>query len=310
MIDQLRTMAIFQCVAELGSFRAAAKRLKLSPSVISHHITQLEAQLGTPLLYRSTRRMSLTDAGADLLGAAQQMTAAAQEGLAAINRRIEQPVGKLSITVNTSSANYPFALFYTGFAKAYPKIQLSLHITDYSVQLEGSEFDLAIRGKADGLDDSTYKAVNIAGMTMGVFASPQYIATRPTITRFDQLADWDWIASPAFSWRSYAALLGIEDHTKEPRIVATIDNYEMTRQFAIAGLGFMIEATALMIDEVKAGKLVQLLPAQNLRRLDIYAVFPANAPIDSPARLFIEYMLGPEMQKLEWLSSGKHLLAR
>ena len=310
MIDQLRTMAIFQCVAELGSFRAAAKRLKLSPSVISHHITQLEAQLGTPLLYRSTRRMSLTDAGADLLGAAQQMTAAAQEGLAAINRRIEQPVGKLSITINTSSANYPFSNFYTSFAKAYPKIELSLHMTDYSVQLEGSEFDLAIRGKAHGLEDSSYKAIQVGGIAMGVFASPQYVATRPTLTSFDDLADWDRIASPVFSWKNYALLLGITDCTKEPRIVATIDNYEMTRQFAVAGLGFMIEATALMIEELKAGRLVQLLPARKLRLFDVYAIFPANAPNDSPARLFVEHMTSPEMRQLDWAASGEHGIIR
>jgi len=74
MIDQLRTMAIFQTVAELGSFRQAAKSLNLSPSVISHHISKLEEQLGTPLLYRSTRRMSVTDAGSELLGASQRMT--------------------------------------------------------------------------------------------------------------------------------------------------------------------------------------------------------------------------------------------
>ena len=101
MIDKLRTMAIFQAVAELGSFRQAAKKLALSPSVISHHVSQLEAQIGMPLLYRSTRRMSLTDAGVDLLAASQKMTAAAQEGLASIQRRTTQPVGKLTIACPT-----------------------------------------------------------------------------------------------------------------------------------------------------------------------------------------------------------------
>ena len=107
MIDQLRAMAIFQAVAEAGSFRQAAAKLRLSPSVVSHHITQFEARLGTPLLYRSTRRISLTEAGTDLLRASQQMSRAAQEGLAAINRRVSQPQGRLSITVNTSAANRP-----------------------------------------------------------------------------------------------------------------------------------------------------------------------------------------------------------
>ena len=308
MIDQLRTIAIFQTVAELGSFRAAAKSLKLSPSVISHHITQLEGQLGTPLLYRSTRRMSLTDAGAELLAASQRMTLAAQEGLAAVNRRIEQPVGKLSITMNTSSATQPFCQFYTGFAKAYPKIQLSLHISDHSVQLEGSAFDLAIRGKADGLDDSSYKAQKIGDVKLGIFATPQYVATRPALKSFDDLADWDRIETFRIPWKSLASLLGAGMPQREPRIVMSCDNYEMGRQFMLADLGFLIEATALMIDHVKAGQVVQVLPSQSTRPFEIFAIYPANAPLDSPARLFIEYMTGPEMRKADWLSSGKHIV--
>ena len=308
MIDQLRTIAIFQTVAELGSFRAAAKSLKLSPSVISHHITQLEGQLGTPLLYRSTRRMSLTDAGTELLAASQRMTTAAQEGLAAINRRIEQPVGKLSITMNTSSANQPFCEFYTGFAKAYPKIQLSLHVSDHSVQLEGSAFDLAIRGRVDGLDDSSYKAKKIAHLMLGVFATPRYIATRPALKTFDDLAEWDRIETFKIPWKSLANLIGASTPTREPRVVMSCDNFEMGRQFMLADLGFLIEATALMIDHVKAGELVQVLPNQSARPFEIYAIYPANAPIDSPARLFVEYMTGAAMRKADWVSSGKHVI--
>lgn len=307
MIDQLRTMAIFQTVAELGSFRAAAKRLKLSPSVVSHHITQLEAQLGTPLLYRSTRRMSLTDAGAELLAASQRMTAAAQEGLAAINRRVKQPVGKLSITLNTSSASRPFSDFYTGFAKAYPKIQLSLHISDHSVQLEGSEFDLAIRGKADGLDDSSYRATKIGDVMLGVFATPHYVASRPALRSFNDLADWDRIETIPIPWKSLAGLIGAGTPNREPRVVMSCDNFEMGRQFMMESLGFLIEATASMIDHVKAGRVVQVLSDQSPRPLEIYAVYPANAPIDSPARLFIEYVTGAKMRQADWLASGQHL---
>ena len=76
----------------------------------------------------------------------------------------------------------------------------------------------------------------------------------------------------------------------------------------LADLGFLIEATALMIDHVKAGQVVQVLPSQSTRPFEIFAVYPANAPLDSPARLFIEYMTGSEMRKADWLSSGKHIV--
>lgn len=308
MIDQLRTIAIFQAVAELGSFRAAAKSLKLSPSVISHHITQLEGQLGTPLLYRSTRRMSLTEAGAELLAASQRMTAAAQDGLAAINRRIHQPVGKLSITLNTSSASQPFCRFYTGFAKAYPKIALSLNITDRNVPLEGSAFDLAIRGRVEGLDDSAYRATKIGDLMFGIFAAPQYVATHPTVQSFADLADWDRVEAPPIPWRTFASMIGAQAPNRAPRIAMSCDNFEMGRQFTLEGFGFMIEATAAMIEDVKAGRLVQVLPAQQLRPLEVFAVYPANAPADSPARLFVEYMKTAEFDKAEWIASGQHVI--
>lgn len=144
MIDKLRMMAISQTVAELGSFRAAAKKLNLSPSVISHHVTQLATQLGLPLLYRSTRRILLTQAGHDLLAASQRMTHAAQEGLMAINRRMTEPVGKLSVTLATATAHHPWADLHLKFARAYPKVQLSMNFTDQRVGLEGSKFDMAI----------------------------------------------------------------------------------------------------------------------------------------------------------------------
>lgn len=146
MIDHLRNMAIFQCVAELGSFRKAAARLNLSPSVVSHHVSKLEDQLGTPLLYRSTRRMSLTESGAELLAAAQRMSAAATEGISVLRRRADRPTGTLSVTAATATAHPPFSENYTRFSAAYPDVQLSVHLTDSNVKLEASGFDVAIRG--------------------------------------------------------------------------------------------------------------------------------------------------------------------
>ena len=91
MEDQLKAMAVFRKVVETGTFRAAAKALDLSPSVVSHHVTQLESILGTALLYRSTRRISLTSDGHRLFEASTKMVEAAQAGLDAIRSRTDQP---------------------------------------------------------------------------------------------------------------------------------------------------------------------------------------------------------------------------
>ena len=179
MIDKLRMMAIFQAVAEAGSFRAAAAHLNLSPSVVSHHISQFEAQLGVPLLYRSTRRMSLTDAGRDLLNASQRMSVAAEEGLAALERRKRNPAGRLRLTCNTATAHFPYSELWTRFARAYPDIQLDIQFSDTRVPLEGSGFDVAIRGTSTGLDDSSYRARRLGQVRLCMFCSPDYARARP-----------------------------------------------------------------------------------------------------------------------------------
>ena len=99
MLDQLRQIAIFAKTVDHGSFRGAARSLRLSPSVVSHHVTQLEKRLGTPLLYRSTRKLSVTPDGERLLSAAQDMIEAAETGLQDVSNQSHQPSGVLRVTV-------------------------------------------------------------------------------------------------------------------------------------------------------------------------------------------------------------------
>ena len=94
MIDELRAIAVFAKTVEAGSFRAAARELSLSPSVVSHHVSQLEDKLGVALLYRSTRRLSLTHDGEKLFHHAKEMLASAENGFDAIAKRANEPTGK------------------------------------------------------------------------------------------------------------------------------------------------------------------------------------------------------------------------
>ncbi|MBM1220288.1 LysR family transcriptional regulator [Ponticoccus sp. SC2-23] len=290
MIDQLRTMAIFQAVAETGSFRGAAGRLGLSPSVISHHVSSLEADLGLPLLYRSTRRISLTDAGRELLEASQKMSAAATEGLIAIQKRRNQPEGTLTITTNTASGHWPYSQFYASFSKAYPKVRLSMHISDTAVPLEGSEFDVAIRGRIDDLDDSSYRARKLTEIEICLFAHPDYVRSRPPLRTIDDLGDWDLIRSNRGSWMTGATQIDGTAPKTEPRTLMICDNYAMARAFVDEGLGFMAETRPLVERDFREGRLVELLPHLKFRPITVHAVYPANAPKDGLARLFVDHL--------------------
>ncbi|WP_420862559.1 LysR family transcriptional regulator [Algirhabdus cladophorae] len=284
-------MAIFQTVAELGSFRQAANKLNLSPSVISHHISKLEEDLGTPLLYRSTRRMSLTDAGVALLAASQRMTAAAIDGLAAVQRRASQPTGTLTIAASTPFSHSPYVETFTRFAQSYPDVHLSIQLEDRSVPLEGSNIDVAIRGRTDNLDDSTYKARKLGSVHFCVFAAPSYVHSKPTPQSMDDLADWDWIQSPPVPWSTFATLADGTAPERIPHIVTTCSNFTMARKFVDEGLGFMIETYPLVADDFRAGRLVHILPQVKLRPIDVYAIYPTNSPQDGLAHLFIDFMM-------------------
>src|SRR5437667_9970055 len=124
MIDDLKPLALFAKVVELGSFRGAARTYGLSASVVSHHVSELEGRLGVALLYRSTRKLALTPGGDLRLAAAREMLAAAQRGVDAVSGRSATPSGLLRVTAPAFFAETPFPKDLAAFARAYPRVEL------------------------------------------------------------------------------------------------------------------------------------------------------------------------------------------
>ncbi|MEM6466689.1 MAG: LysR family transcriptional regulator, partial [Pseudomonadota bacterium] len=135
MIDHYRGLAVFAAVAELGSFSAAGRRLKLSTSVVSHHVSKLEESLGTPLLFRTTRSLSLTSEGRQVLEAANRMVQAGQEAVDALSDFSTQPVGALRVTLPAFGHRSPVHRAIWQFAKTHPMVALTLHSSDRPVDL-------------------------------------------------------------------------------------------------------------------------------------------------------------------------------
>ena len=203
-------------------------------------------------------------------------------------------MGKLTLTVNASSAQRPYADLYASFSRAYPKVELTMHISDENVRLEGSEFDVAIRGRMKDLDDSSYKARRRASLEFCIFASADYARAHPPLKCIDDLADWDRIACPAIPWESIATTADGIAPTREPRSILTCDNFSMARAVVEDGMGFMIETLPLVAEDIRAGRFVELLPQVRLRPVDVYAVYPANAPRDSLTRLFVDHVVAQD----------------
>jgi len=279
MIDELRALAIFAKVVEAGSFRAAARELKLSPSVVSHHIAQLEDRLGVALLYRSTRRLSLTSDGEKLFINAKAMLSAAEKGLNSIAYHSTEPTGKLHLTVPAMLTKSPLISEIAAFAKEFPKIELTINFTDIQQDLIREGIDLAIRMGV--LKDSTLKSKRLFTMKRKLVVAPILMKLYKSPRSPTDLLKWDWIG---FNVRPNTKKL-INQKGKtcildfEPRIV--VDSMDAVCQLAIAGLGIATPPAFLVADDIHQQNLVEPLPEWQAEPIPIYAVWPPNVSKES-----------------------------
>ena len=290
MLEHLNRMAVFQAVAEAGSFRGGAKRLGLSPSVVSHHVSQLEAQLQTALFYRTTRRLSLSAAGVELLKSAQRMTEAADAGLQAVQMQRTQPVGKLKISVPAAAAHPSFGVSFVGFMTRYPGIEVDISYADTIVDLAGSDYDIAVRGITSTLPDMSYKTRVFGQYEMTLVVSADYAQARPIPQRPQDLADWAWIEYPP--GLNLPAMLTRDEDKKgsTAKTVAKLDSIFVALEAVRAGVGIMPVPNVTVADDLAAGRLVRILPDVALRGITTHLIWPANAGPNSPTRLFLDYV--------------------
>ena len=278
MIDDLRAMVVFAKTVEAGSFRAAAAAMNLSPSVVSHHLSQLERRLGVALLYRSTRRLSLTQDGQALFEHAKVMLAAAERGLNAIAHRSDEPVGTLSITLPAFFARSPLVGRVAEFGKAYPKVRLALDFSDLKQDLIRDSIDLAIR--IGPLQDSGLKSKRLFDIERRLVIAPETMGKQNPLVPED-LRDWPWIGLRMRP--NHRTLTSAAGETRqisfEPRVV--VNSLDAVCQLAIAGLGLATPPAYLVEDDLRQGRLVELLPEWSLPSLGAYAVWPPNAARES-----------------------------
>ena len=290
MLDQLRQIAIFAKTVDHGSFRAAARALRLSPSVVSHHVTQLEQRLGTALIYRSTRQLSLTPDGERLLAAAHTMIDAAETGLQAVADQTRQPSGVLRVTVPAVLAQSELVDQFAGFAIANPHVQLSLDFSDVRRELIGDGFDVAIR--MGRLKDSSLMARKLFDVRRRLVAARTYLETRPDPASPADLSDWDWLElapvwlmKPEFRKTDQRAVV-----SRPASRISVNDAYALFR-LARSGAGLAIVPEFLAEPDVSAGTLRYVLPDWTVNPVAVFAVWPSNAPKEGLVKHFIEFLV-------------------
>jgi len=288
MIDDLRSMAVFATVVAEGSFRGAATRLSLSPSVISHHVSRLEKRLDCALLYRSTRRLSLTDDGRVFHAACARALDAAEEGLNSVANRQSELAGRLRIGAPAMLASGPFVSDILAFADAYPAVELELCLADDRKNQIEAGFDVSIR--LGWLEDSALRARQLLSVRRRLCAAPQLVERMGAPQHPADLVNWPWVYETMLA--RFVDFTGPKDATyRVPTTGRLSTNHaETAKRFALAGAGAFASIDFLVAEELAAGRLVELLPDWRIPSAGAYAVWPANVSRNSLSMRFVDFL--------------------
>ncbi|EPL0395037.1 MULTISPECIES: LysR family transcriptional regulator [Enterobacter] len=290
MINLQRT-AMFVAVADTGSFTAAAEAMGLTKAVVSFNIRQLEDELGVTLLLRSTRRLTLTEAGRLFHQRSVALLKDAERLKDDVRANHAGLTGELRITTTPEYGSQVVVPLLAEFSQQHPDLRVRHVSSSLHADLISERFDVAIR--LGTLADSRYHAALITQFTIFPVATPGWLRNHP-VESLEQLAKADWIiherlASP-LRWQvndacGEPATLEIK---KAPRLFA--DSAQALMAFALAGCGVALLPAWLVRHALDDGTLVSVLPEYTFARQGIYAVYPDAPHVPAKVRTFIDFM--------------------
>lgn len=285
----LNSLLVFGAVAEAGGFTAAAERLGVAKAKVSIQIRRLEAQLGTTLLTRTTRQVTLTEAGRALHEQCQPLLRGLREALDQVGTGGAPLAGTLRISTTVDYAVQSLAPLIARFAALHPDLQIDLRTGDRIVDLVGEGIDLSIR--LGWLRDSSQRAVKLGEFDQYVVASPAYLRRAGRPTRPQDLAGHEWIAltllPTPLTWRFAASSGDVQAVQVKSRL--RVDSPGALRSMLRAGAGISVLDQYSAQPELDAGHLVRVLGPWTLPRGGVYAVYPPGRHVPPKVRAFLAF---------------------
>jgi len=296
MSDTLSEMSVFSRIVATGSLSAAARDLGLSPAMVSRRLAALETRLGVRLVNRTTRSLHLTDEGANYYDTCTRLLAEIDEADAAVSLGRVEPQGALRVAIPASFGHRHIAPLIPRFVQRFPRIQLALSLSDRNVNLVEEGFDLAVR--IAELEDSSLTARKLAPNRRLVCASPEYLERYGTPRSPDDLAQHNCLTTTEFAMTWEYRHPGGEPGAIRVNGRYACDNWEVLREWALAGLGVALKSTWDVRQHLEDGSLVPLFPGYTFGNdVAIYAVYPHRRFLPAKTRAFIEFLadsFGPE----------------
>ncbi len=283
----LSEVLVFAAVADAGSFTAAARQLDMPRSTVSRKVSQLEEQLGARLVQRTTRKLSLTDVGRAYHQHARRIVDELHQAEQAVTKMQATPRGHFRITL-------PLHFDYlrsvvAGFLRDYPDVQIEMLCTDRVVDLVEEGFDLSIR--AGPLADSTLIARRLGALRSHVVASPDFLSKHGEPQSPSDLQDLPGILFGAGASREGWRLESQSGSLRvKPRARLTVNDFGMVRDAALAGLGAALIPSDAIAEDVRSGRLRQLLCSWSSPPTPISALYPSTLYVSPTLRVFLEHL--------------------
>ena len=288
-MDRLHGMRIFVDVVNSGSFSAAADKIGLSRAQVSKSVMQLERYLGTRLLNRTTRSISLTEPGRIYFERSSELLDEINEIETVVANKSGETRGRLTLSAPTSFGIFQLQDAIPAYLERYPEVQISLSLADRFIDVVAEGFDLVIR--IAELEDSSLVARRLAPCKRILCATPSYLEKHGTPQVPQDLAIHHCLVYSnelkPDTWRLQGPD-GNEDVKVNGPFCA--DNGDILRAAAVAGLGVTLLPTFIVGTDLRSGKLRQILPEFCPPEISVHAVFPSRRWLSPKVRSFVDFL--------------------
>lgn len=289
-MDRMTGLRVFCAVVEAESFTGAADRLEMARSMVTKHVSALEEHLGVRLLNRTTRRISRTEAGHAYYERCRELLAEFDALDASVHELVERPRGLLKVSAPVSFGIRHLGAAVAGFMARNPEVRVDLQMNDRVVDLVDEGFDLAIR--VGRLDDSSLVARPLASTRLLLCASPAYLARHGEPRAPADLAVHRCLSYSYASTRDEWRMNGPDGAQATMRVGWSLraNNGDVLREAALLDQGIIRQPHFLVGEELRSGRLVELLPGWDCGTLTVNAVYPHRRHLSAKVRAFVEHL--------------------
>jgi DNA-binding transcriptional LysR family regulator len=292
-MDLLRAVEAFVAVAEASSFSVAARRLRLTPSAVSKQIASLEQELGVGLILRTTRALSLTNAGNEYLLRARKILRDVADAQSAVRGQLEVPRGRLRVSASVTFGRLHVAPALPAFMRLYPQLDVELGLYDRQADPIAAGADIAIR--MGHLRDSSMIGMKLASTRRVLCASADYFSHHGAPTEPEQLARHNCLVSTLYTVRNtWFFTRGAATRAVVVGGSFSTNNSEALRDAALGGVGIALLGSWAVSRELREGSLVAALTdwrgelTRDVR--NVYAVYPRSAHVAPAVRAFAVFL--------------------